>query len=94
MSGNKKIDDFIQEIQLNISNFDEIVFEWIPYNQLYEINEIKKNGSITVYSAIWENGPFILRKNNYKYTRDSAKTVALNYLHNSQNSVDSLINEV
>ncbi|UZO07267.1 uncharacterized protein OCT59_027557 [Rhizophagus irregularis] len=93
MSGNKKIDDFIQEIQLKISNFDEIVFEWIPYNQLYEINEIKKNGSITVYSAIWENGPFILRKNNYKYTRDSTKTVALNYLHNSQNSVDSLINE-
>ena len=35
ISGNEKIDDFIQERQLKTSNYDDIVLEWIPYNQFY-----------------------------------------------------------
>ena len=89
-SGNEKIDNFIQERKLNINFYNDVVFEWIPYNQLNEIKETGKNGSITVYSAIWENGPL----HNSKYTRTSNKVVALKCLHNLQNPVDSLINEV
>ncbi|UZO23537.1 uncharacterized protein OCT59_015874 [Rhizophagus irregularis] len=88
-SGNKKINDFIQEKQLNINSYDDVVFEWIPYNQFNEIKEIGKNGSITVCSAIWRNGPLYYGK----YTRDSNKKVTLKYLHNLQDPVDSLINE-
>ena len=91
-SGNEKIDDFIQERQLNINYYD-VVFEWIPYNQFYEIRETGKNGSITVYSAIWRNGP-LHYDYDYDYTRDSNKEVALKCLDNLQNPVDSLINEV
>ena len=93
-SGNEKIDDFIQERQLNINSDNDVVFEWIPYNQFNEIKETGKNGSITVYSAIWKNGP--LYYNLYsEYTRKYAnKEVALKCLHNLQNPVDSLINEV
>ncbi|PKK66695.1 hypothetical protein RhiirC2_784443 [Rhizophagus irregularis] len=94
MIGNEKIDEFIQERQLNINSYIDVVFEWIPYNQFNEIKETGKNGSITVYSAIWKNGP--LYKENWRinnYIRDSNKVVALKCLHNLQNPVDSLINE-
>jgi hypothetical protein len=56
-SGNKQIDDLIQEIYLKIKDRHDIVFQWIPYNQFVKIKEINKNGFITVYSAIWKDGP-------------------------------------
>ncbi|CAB5388261.1 unnamed protein product [Rhizophagus irregularis] len=93
-SGNEIIDDFIQESQLKINNYNDIVFERIPYNQFNEIKETCKNGFITVYSAIWKNGPLCkMDRLSNNYTRDSNKEVALKYLQNSQESVDSLINE-
>ena len=94
-SGNEKIDDFIQERQLKINNDDDIVFEWIPYNQFNEIKETEKNGLITVYSALWKDGPLYKKHQQDKnYTRDSNKKVALKYLYNLQESIDSLIDEV
>ncbi|POG70634.1 hypothetical protein GLOIN_2v103127 [Rhizophagus irregularis DAOM 181602=DAOM 197198] len=32
-SGNEKIDDFIQKMQLKINKFNDAIFEWIPYNE-------------------------------------------------------------
>ena len=99
ISGNEKIDDFIQERQLKINNcnYGDILLEWIPYNQFNEIKEISKNSLITVYSAIWKDGP-LCKKNMWSknYTRNSNKEVALKCLYNSnsQKSIDSLINEV
>ena len=91
-SGNKKIDNFIQELQLNTNSYDDVVFEWIPYNQFNEIKKTGKNDSITIYSAIWRDGP--LRYNYNGYIRDSDEEVALKCLHNSQESINSIINEV
>ena len=88
-SGNEKIDDFIQEMQLKSSDY---VFEWIPYSQFNEIKETGKNDLITVYSAIWKDGPLIYK--NKKYTRHSNNKVALKCLHNSQNPIKFLIDEV
>jgi hypothetical protein len=51
-SRNEKIDEFIQEKQLKIKDHNDIVFEWIPYNQFNEIKETGRNNLITVYSAI------------------------------------------
>jgi hypothetical protein len=94
-SGNAKIDDFIQEKQSKIKDHNDIVFEWIPYSQF---NVIKKTGSsdlITVYSAIWKDGP-LYKKDRWDtdYTRDSNKEVALKCLHNSKDSIESIINKV
>ncbi|UZO11839.1 uncharacterized protein OCT59_003395 [Rhizophagus irregularis] len=93
ISGNEKIDDFIQERQLKINNYNDIVLEWIPYNQFNKIKETGKNNFITVYSAIWKDGPLYKYNWDKNYTRDSNKEVALKCLHNSQESIDSLINE-
>src|SRR6266516_1556400 len=68
-SGNEKIDNFIQEMQLKIDEHDDMVFEWIPYNQFSDIKEIGRGGFATVYSAIWNYGPleYIMEK-YYKST--------------------------
>ena len=95
-SGNEKIDNFIQEMQLKINRSRNIVFEWIPYNQFSDIKEIGRGGFATVYSAIWKDGP--LKNNSSKeYTRKSYyanQKVALKCLHNSQNITNEFLNEV
>src|SRR5436853_2115106 len=70
-SGNEKIDNFIQEMQLKIDNVIDNVFEWIPYNQFGDIKEIGRGGFSTVYSAIWKDGPLEYDKENGEYTRNS-----------------------
>jgi hypothetical protein len=79
---------------MKIDKYNDVVLEWIPYSQLDQIKETGKNNLITVYSAIWKDGPSYWNKTYYKYMRDSNKKVALKCLHNSQNPVEFVINEV
>jgi hypothetical protein len=94
ISGNEKIDNFIQEIN------NKTIFEWIPYNQFNEIKKIGNNNSAIIYSAIWKDGPlYFNEKAHYEWyfdllKRDSNKEVALRCLQNSQNSIEFLINKV
>jgi hypothetical protein len=82
-------------MHLRIKNHDDIVFEWIPYNQLSNIEEISKGDYATVYSAIWKDGPLYYNYNKTGYSiRSNNKKVALNCLYNSQNSINELLNEV
>src|SRR5436305_13721556 len=74
-SGNKQIDSFIQERQLEVDVFDKL-FEWIPYNQFNEIKEISQSDLFTVYSAVWKNGPLFYDK---EWMRESDKKVILKY---------------
>ncbi|PKK63425.1 hypothetical protein RhiirC2_140264, partial [Rhizophagus irregularis] len=87
-SGNNLIDDFIQKKQLQIEGPRDIIFEWIPYDQFNEINEMGNIGAI----AIWKDGPLIYNVNLNKYIRNFNKKVSLKYLYNSQNI--SLSNEL
>uniref|UniRef100_U9V691 Protein kinase domain-containing protein n=1 Tax=Rhizophagus irregularis (strain DAOM 181602 / DAOM 197198 / MUCL 43194) TaxID=747089 RepID=U9V691_RHIID len=80
-SGDKQIDAFIQEKQSQIDSPWKIVFEWIPYNQFYGIEEIG-NGNTT---AIWKGGPLKFNEDSKKYERNLInKKVALKYLYNLQ----------
>jgi hypothetical protein len=90
-SGNETIDNFIQEKQSE--NPSDIIFEWIPYNQFFNINKVNKYDFSTIYSAKWKNGPLYWDKNNRKYKRHQDIDVILKYLHNLQNT-DELLNEV
>jgi hypothetical protein len=94
-SGNEKIDDFIQEKQLEFIENDDIVFEWIPYDQFNEINKTGRSDLITVYTAIWKDGPLYYNEyNNNYYRRNSNKEVALKCLHNSKYPIEFVVNEV
>src|SRR5688572_20099204 len=64
-SGNEKIDDFIQEMQLRINDKWDIVFEWIPYNQFNDIKETGKG------LAVWKDGPLNYDIDNKEYIRKS-----------------------
>ncbi|CAB5384099.1 unnamed protein product [Rhizophagus irregularis] len=95
ISGNEKIDNFIQRMQLRINDYDDTVLEWIPYNQFDKIEETGKNNFMTIYSAVWKDGP--LHKMDWwskHYTRDSNKEVALKCLHGLQDPIEFIINEV
>ena len=84
-------------MQLKIKNKGDIVFEWIPYNQFDNIEEINKGDFATVYSAIWKDGPLHYNYDDYYneyYSRNSDKKVALKCLHNSQNISSEFLNEV
>ncbi|RGB43077.1 kinase-like domain-containing protein, partial [Rhizophagus diaphanus] len=90
-SGNKEVDDYIQEMQLSISNPCTIVFEWIPYDRFDNINTIGEDNTCVVNSAIWKDGPL-----HYEYTtgwsREPNKKVALKYSQNATN--EFFLNEV
>ena len=94
ISGNKKANNLIREMQLKIKNKDDIIFEWIPYNQFDNIEEINKGDFATVYSAIWKDGPLHYDDYDAEYSRNSDKKVALKCLHNSQNISSEFLNEV
>ncbi|GBC22728.2 kinase-like domain-containing protein [Rhizophagus irregularis DAOM 181602=DAOM 197198] len=88
-SENKQIDDLIQELQLKIKSHRDIIFEWISYSQFDNIKELNN----LVYSAKWNEGS--LYWNKKKYVRNSVnKVVILEYLNNSQNITDKLLNEI
>ncbi|GBC02762.1 hypothetical protein RclHR1_04800002 [Rhizophagus clarus] len=93
ISGNEEIDDFVQNMQLKIKHYDDIVFEWIPYNQFHEIKETGRNEFTTNYSVMWRNGPLYWDEQNNKYARASNKKVALKRFHNLRNPIKFLIKE-
>ncbi|GBC42873.2 kinase-like domain-containing protein [Rhizophagus irregularis DAOM 181602=DAOM 197198] len=68
--------------QLRINDPNDIMFEWVPYDQ-FKIKEVGKDGPATVYLAKWKDGP--LRWDKKKYIRDSDKTVVLKCLNVSHN---------
>ena len=93
-SKNKQIDNLIQTKQLVINNYNDIVFEWIPYNQFESIKEIGKGGFATVFSAIWKDGPLFYNINANKFIRNPNEKIALKCLHRSQNITEKFLKEV
>ena len=81
-------------MQLQINSKKDIIFEWIPYNQLDNIEEINKGDFATVYSAIWKDGPLYYNGNGIEYSRKPDKKVSLKCLHNSQRISSECLNKV
>ncbi|EXX55990.1 Sps1p [Rhizophagus irregularis DAOM 197198w] len=54
-SGNDEIDNLIQKCQME-SLDPEMIVEWIPYNNLENINYLTKGGFSEIYTAVWING--------------------------------------
>ena len=89
-TGSEKIDGFIQDKQ-SVVNSDHFILEWIPYNKLNNIKEIGKDGSDTVYSAIWKDGTLYYK---YEWKRKSDEKITLKYSYNSQTNIDEFLNKV
>ena len=93
---NEIIDNLIKKMQLKILNLkDDIIFEWVPYNQFSNIKVTAKGDFATVYSAIWKDSSLNYDGYIKNYVKsDPNQKVTLKCLHNSQNVTNEFLNEV
>ena len=82
----------VKSTQLKATEYDNKYYlQWIPYNDLTNIEKIGEGGFATIYKASWLNGKkYPDDKKRYSKNR----TVALKTLYNSQNISDEFLNEV
>src|SRR5947209_20228965 len=66
-SGNKTIDKLIKSTQLKATEYDNLYYlQWIPYDELKDIEKIGEGGFSTVYKATWLNGEKYIDYNENK----------------------------
>ena len=86
-SGNKDIDELIQQSQLNAVHFSKCL-EWVAFGKFEEVTYITRGGFGKIYLAEWPEGRIyswdIENKEWYRYAIVSDK-VALKSLDNSSN---------
>ena len=93
-SGNKNIDEFIQDSQLNAVYYNKRL-EWIPYEKFQNVTYITKGGFGKIYSAEWPEGKIRCWDiKNQKWERLSNRKVALKSLDNSSDISTDFLNEV
>ncbi|GBC41164.2 kinase-like domain-containing protein [Rhizophagus irregularis DAOM 181602=DAOM 197198] len=91
--GNKDIDEFIQQSQLNAVYYKKYL-EWIPFENFKVITYITKGGFGKIYSAEWSEGCiYFWDIENQKWIRHSRK-VALKSLDNSSCISAEFLNEI
>ena len=91
-SGNETLDELIKSTQLEAAGYDYCCLQWIPYNDLTNIEKIGEGGFATISKATWLNGEKTASYLNERTSKDI--TVALKKLHNSQNIANEFHNEV
>jgi hypothetical protein len=96
-SGNKNIDEFIQQSQLNAVHCRKFL-EWIPFENFKDITYITRGGFGKIYSAIWPEGYIrywdIENQKWLRYNDDDEFKVALKSLDNSSYISKEFLNEV
>src|SRR5436305_6058887 len=86
-SKNENIDSIIRNMQLKINEWNDIVFEWIPYSRFKDVKRTCKGADFDSYSAIWKNGPLIYDyENKRKYVRDPNKKIVVGWSNISNRS--------
>ncbi|GBC05882.1 hypothetical protein RclHR1_00650001 [Rhizophagus clarus] len=93
-SGNKIIDEFIQQSQLNAVHQSKYL-EWIPFEKFRNVTYIAKGGFSKIYSAEWPEG-FIWYWDIEKQTwcRYKDDKYILKSLNNSFNISSEFLNEI
>src|SRR5213596_1950628 len=92
-SGNKTLDELIKSAQLKATKYHySNHLQWIPYNNLTNIEKMGESGFATIPKATWLNGYKSINYDNERISKDMP--VALKKLHNSQNISDEFLNEV
>ena len=93
-SGNKEIDEFIQNFQSNATRRQEVL-EWIPYEKFSDIEYLAKGGFGTVHKAEWIDGYILYWNTNVnKWNRIPNQNIVLKSLNNSQNITTDFLQEV
>ena len=89
-SGNETLDELIKSTQLKATGYNNNHYlQWIPYNDLTNIEKIGEGGFATISKAIWLNGYKSINYDNKRISKDMP--VALKKLHNSQNIANEFL---
>ncbi|RIA94298.1 kinase-like domain-containing protein [Glomus cerebriforme] len=93
-SGNKDIDELIQQSQINAIHYKRCI-EWIPFENFYDVTYITRGGLGKIFSAKWPEG-YIESWNieNEKWERWSNVMVALKSLDDSSGMSTEFVNEI
>ncbi|RGB34628.1 kinase-like domain-containing protein [Rhizophagus diaphanus] len=92
-SGNKDIDEFIQQSQLNAIHYTNYL-EWIPFEKFQNVTYITEGGFGKIYSAEWPEGNLEYWDiENQKWYRCSYK-YALKSLNNFSDICTDFLNEI
>jgi len=93
-SGNETIDKLIKNTQLKATEYDNSYYlQWIPYDELKDIEKMDESDFSTIYHATWINGKkYIDQLSKERIIKE--RYAALKKLHNSQNISDEFLNEV
>jgi hypothetical protein len=93
-SGDKVIDEFIQDSQLNAVHHYKCL-EWIPFENFQNITYIAEGGFGKIYSAEWPEGHIeYWNINNQEWKRDKHSKFALKSLNHSSSISSEFLNEV
>ncbi|GBB90562.1 hypothetical protein RclHR1_17560004 [Rhizophagus clarus] len=92
-SGNDVIDNLIKECQMN-TIAPNCIPEWIPYNNLQNIEYLTKGGFSEIYTADWIDGTFIeWDSKEQQLIRFGSQYVVLKRLENVENANQSWLEE-
>ncbi|RIA87280.1 hypothetical protein C1645_878138, partial [Glomus cerebriforme] len=92
-SGNNNIDDLIQRCQME-TLLPQMVVEWIPYNNLQNIEYLTKGGFSEIYTADWIDGRYYeWDSKEQQLKRFGTIKVILKRLGNIENSNQSWFEE-
>src|SRR5688572_1135217 len=93
-SGNETLDELIKSTQLKAIGYNNKYYlQWIPHNDITNIEKIGEGGFANISKATWLNGNKYINNEDYKRTCKDM-TVALKKLYDSQNISDEFLNEV
>ncbi|GBB91323.1 hypothetical protein RclHR1_18540002 [Rhizophagus clarus] len=93
-SGNKDIDEFIKQSQINAVYYTKCL-EWIPFENFQNINYIAEGGFGKIYSAQWPEGHIKYWDiKNQKWNRYSFSKYALKSLKNSFDICSNFLKEI
>ena len=93
-SENKDIDNLIRNCQMEAYAPYKIV-EWIPYNNLRNVQSLTKGGCSKIYTADWIDGPFIEWDNQeQRLKRSGMQEVILKKLENVESANQRWFEEV
>ena len=93
-SGNDNIDNLIKKCQMETLEPEKVI-EWIPYDNLQNIEYLTEGGCSEIYTAEWINGYFIKWDSKERQLkRFGRQNVVLKRLENVENASKSWLEEV
>ena len=93
-SGNKIIDDFIQQHQMK-SSLPNCILEWIPFEQFMKVTKLTEGGFSSISTATWTRGCIIdYDENKKEFSYFGAQYVVLKSLNDSSNPGKAFFDEV